>query len=93
MKALIAIYIVVAITVVTGTAWVNAEINKRVELPTSLNGSIMQASDQSGHILQPAGTAKPNFTDTYNPQQTLHGNTLQGAGAVVPSKVTINVER
>ncbi len=93
MKALIAIYIVVAITVVTGTAWVNAEINKRVELPTSTNGSIMQASDQSGQILQPAGTVKPNFANTHNPQQTVDGNTLQGAGATIPTKVTINVEQ
>ena len=93
MKALIAIYIVVAITIVSGTAWVNAEINKRVELPTSTNGSIMQASDQSAQILQPAGTAKANFTDTYNPQRTVNGNTLQGAGATIPTVVTINVEQ
>lgn len=93
MKTLIAIYIVVAITVVSGTAWVNAEINKRVELPTSLNGSILQSSDTASDLLQPARTVQPNFTSTYNPQQTVHGNTLQGAGATIPSKVTINVER
>ena len=93
MKTLIAIYIVVAITVVSGTAWVNAEINKRVELPTSTNGSILQASDTSSEILQPARKVQPNFTDTYNPQQTINGNTLQGAGATIPEAVTINVTR
>ena len=80
MKSLIAIWVFVAVVLVTGTAWVNAEINKRVvvELPTSSNGQVLQPTID-GSQLQPARSVEPNFTTTYNPQQTINGNELQGA--------------
>lgn len=79
MKQLIAIWVFVAVVLVTGTAWVNAEINKRVvELPTSSNSQVLQPTID-GSQLQPARSVEPNFTATYNPQQTINGNQLQGA--------------
>lgn len=80
MKALIAIWAFTAVVIVSGTAWVNAEINKRVvlELPTSYNSQVLQHTID-GSVLQPAREVTPNFTTTYNPQQTADGSELQGA--------------
>lgn len=77
MKTVIVIWLAVLVTVVGGVAFVNAEINKRVELPTSYNGKVLQASDESTQILQPTGNVKPNFTTTRHPQPTASASVLE----------------
>lgn len=80
MKALVTIWVaVVAVALGTG-AYVNAAINERVaEFHIErVSKPVNPQQTISGELLQPAGKVKPNFTDTYNPQQTVNANQLQG---------------
>lgn len=71
MKTLIAIWATVVITAIGTFAYVNAEINKLV-----IEKSIHSLQEtMPGSKLQPAAGLK---VETYNPQQTINGNTLQG---------------
>lgn len=78
MKTLAIIWAAVVISAIGTVTFVNAEINKRVaEVPS--NVSYLQASPESSQLLQPAGYASGNFTETYNPQQTAPASVLETA--------------
>lgn len=73
MKALLIIWAAVVISAVGTVAFVNAEINARVQETKQLQQTV------SANELQPATGLKVN---TVNPQQTINGKYLQGSEAI-----------